>query len=107
MKIRHLPATTSADELAAVLADDGAAIVERLVAARAARPRAQRELDPYLDATPVRARRLRRPPHAAHRRADRALGAPAASLVMHPLVLGAVGKRARRTRRASSSISRR
>ena len=47
MKIRHLPRATSAEEIAAALAEDGAAIVDRLVGPEVL-DRAQRELDPFI-----------------------------------------------------------
>ena len=67
MKIRHLEATTSAEEFAAVLGEDGAAIVDRVVAAGDARPRpARARAVPRGHAD--RTRRLLGPAHAPNRR---------------------------------------
>jgi ectoine hydroxylase-related dioxygenase (phytanoyl-CoA dioxygenase family) len=90
MEIRHLPATTSPDELALVLGEDGAAIVDRVVEP-AVLDRARQELDPFLVATQYG------PDSFAGRRTKRTGGLIARSetcrdLVVHPLVLGAVDK---------------
>jgi ectoine hydroxylase-related dioxygenase (phytanoyl-CoA dioxygenase family) len=90
MKIRHLPATASAEEVAMVLGEDGAAIVDCLVDP-AVLDRAKRELDPFLAATSFG------PDDFAGRRTKRTGALIARSetcrdLVVHPRVLGAVDK---------------
>jgi ectoine hydroxylase-related dioxygenase (phytanoyl-CoA dioxygenase family) len=90
MKIRHLPATASPEELAAVLAEDGAAIVDRIVEP-AMLDRAHRELEPFIAATRFG------PDRFAGRRTKRTGGLVARSetcrdLVLQPLVLGGVDK---------------
>jgi ectoine hydroxylase-related dioxygenase (phytanoyl-CoA dioxygenase family) len=90
MKIRHLPPTTSAEELAAILGEDGAAIVDRLVEP-AMLDRVRRELDPFLEATPFG------PDSFAGRRTKRTGGLIARSetcrdFIVQPLVLGGVDK---------------
>jgi len=52
MSIRHLPVSTSADDIAAALAEDGAAIVDALAPA-STMDRAAAELQPYVEATRI------------------------------------------------------
>jgi ectoine hydroxylase-related dioxygenase (phytanoyl-CoA dioxygenase family) len=90
MEIRHLPATTSPDEVALVLGEDGAAIVDRVVEP-AVLDCVRQELDAFLAATPFG------PDSFAGRCTKRTGGLIARSetcrdLVVHPLVLGAVDK---------------
>jgi ectoine hydroxylase-related dioxygenase (phytanoyl-CoA dioxygenase family) len=90
MEIRHLPATVTADEVAAVLGEDGAAIIDCLVEP-ATLDRAKRELDPFLAATSFG------PDDFAGRRTKRTGALIARSetcrdLVVHPVVLGGVEK---------------
>jgi hypothetical protein len=89
MRLEHLPATATADQLAAVLARDGAAVVDRLVLPEVM-ARAHAELAPWLEATGPG------PDDFSGRRTRRTGGLVARSatcreLVMHPLVLGTVG----------------
>ena len=90
MSITHLPASASADEICAALADDGCVVVERVV-----RPEVMdevaHELRPFAEKTPLG------PDDFSGRRTRRTGGLIARSpksrdLVMHPTVLGAVGK---------------
>ena len=88
MPIERLPASVSGAEVAAVLQRDGCAVVERLVAPQVFEA-VQRELAPYIEATPFG------PDDFAGRRTQRTGGLIARSpscreMVMHPLVLGAV-----------------
>jgi len=88
MAIEHLPATATGDDVAGVLARDGVAVVDRLVAPEVL-DRAKTELKPYLDATAAGGDDF------AGRRTRRTGGLIARSvtcrdLVMHPLVLGAL-----------------
>jgi len=90
MEIRHLPASASADDVAAALAADGAAIIDRLVDP-VLLDRAERELDPFLARTPFG------PDDFAGRRTKRTGALIARSetcreLVVHPLVIGGVDK---------------
>jgi ectoine hydroxylase-related dioxygenase (phytanoyl-CoA dioxygenase family) len=90
MEIRHLPANATAEEVAAVLGEDGAAIVDCLVEP-AMLDRAKRELDPFIAATSFG------PDDFAGRRTKRTGALIARSetcrdLVLHPVVLGAVDK---------------
>jgi Phytanoyl-CoA dioxygenase (PhyH) len=90
MEIRHLPATVTAEEVAAVLREDGAAIIDCLVGP-AMLDRTKRELDPFLAATPFG------PDDFAGRRTKRTGALIARSetcrdLILHPLVLGGVDK---------------
>ncbi len=90
MKIKHFPASVSADEVAVALAQDGAAIVDRL-AAPEVMDRVADELHPYLERTPFG------PDDFAGRRTRRTGGLIARSqtcreLVMNPLVLATTGK---------------
>ena len=88
--IKHLPATASADEICAALGDDGCVVVDNVV-----RPEVMdevaRELRPFAENTPLG------PDDFSGRRTRRTGGLIARSpksreLVMHPVVLGAVGK---------------
>jgi ectoine hydroxylase-related dioxygenase (phytanoyl-CoA dioxygenase family) len=88
MEIRHLPATASADEVGALLREEGGAIIDCLVPP-ATVDRVERELDPFLAATPFG------PDDFAGRRTRRtgaliARSASSRQLIVHPLVLGAV-----------------
>ena len=89
MSIPRLTASASGAEIGDALAREGCAVVERLVPP-ALLDRARTELQPWLDATPVG------PDDFAGRRTRRTGGLVARSatcrdLVMHPLVLDAVG----------------
>src|SRR5271156_4758580 len=88
--IKHLSASASADEICAALADDGCVVVDNVV-----RPEVMdeiaRELRPFAEATPLG------PDDFSGRRTRRTGGLIARSktcreLVMHPTVLGGVGK---------------
>jgi hypothetical protein len=88
MSVEHLSATVTGDDVAAVLARDGVAVVDRLVAPEVM-DRARAELRPYLDATAPG------PDEFSGRRTRRTGGLIARSatcreLVMHPLVLATV-----------------
>jgi ectoine hydroxylase-related dioxygenase (phytanoyl-CoA dioxygenase family) len=90
MEIRHLSAAASEDELAAVLGEENAAIVDRLVDP-ALLDRAERELDPFLAATPFG------PDAFAGRRTKRtgaliSRSGTCRDFVVNPLVLAAVDK---------------
>src|SRR6266852_3731635 len=90
MSIRHVVATASADEIAAVISEDGGAIVDCLVPP-SVMDRAALELQPYVAATNTGRDDF------AGRRTRRTGGLIARSetcrdLVMHPTVLGGVGK---------------
>ncbi len=87
MSIEHLPATASPTEVTDALKRDGAVIVDELVAP-AVMDDVQRELQPFLDATPLG------PDDFTGHRTRRTGGLIARSatcreLVMHPLILGA------------------
>lgn len=89
MSIPRLTATASGAEIGDALAREGCAVVERLVPV-ALLDRARAELEPWLDATPFG------PDDFAGRRTRRTGGLVARSatcreIVMHPLVLAAVG----------------
>ncbi len=89
MPIPRLPATTTGTAVADALRSEGCAVVERLVPP-AMLDRARAELQPYVDATPAGAddfagRRTRRTGALIAR------SATCRELVMHPLVLAAVG----------------
>jgi len=88
--IKHLPASASADEICAALADDGCVVVDNVV-----RPdvmdEVARELRPFAENTPLG------PDDFSGRRTRRTGGLIARSpksreLVMHPVVLGATAK---------------
>jgi len=88
MSVEHLAATASGTDVAAVLARDGCAIVDRVVPP-ALLERARAELTPHLDATAFG------PDEFSGRRTRRTGGLIARSttcrdLIMHPLVLDAV-----------------
>jgi ectoine hydroxylase-related dioxygenase (phytanoyl-CoA dioxygenase family) len=87
MTVRHLPASTTADEIAAALDADGCVVVDDL-AERDLLDALDRELEPYVEATTVG------PDVFSGRNTRRTGGLIARSptsrqLVMHPLVLGA------------------
>lgn len=89
MSIEHLPATATGEEVAAVLGRDGVAVVDRLVAPDVL-DRIRTELAPFLEATATG------PDEFSGHRTRRTGGLVARSatcreLIMHPLVLGAVG----------------
>src|SRR5689334_1994417 len=89
MTLERLPSSTTAADVAAAIARSGHAIVERVVPP-AVLEQARAELQPWIDATPFG------PDDFAGRRTRRTGGLIARSatcrdLVMHPLVLGAVG----------------
>jgi hypothetical protein len=88
MPIEHLAATASGADVAAVLARDGCAVVDRVVSPSVL-DRARDELAPHLEATPFG------PDEFSGRRTRRTGGLIARSatcrdVVMHPLVLDAV-----------------
>ena len=90
MSIRHLAASASADDIAAALTEDGAAIVDALAPA-SVMDRAAEELQPYIAATGIGRDDF------AGRRTRRTGGLIARSetcrdLVMNPLVLSAAKK---------------
>jgi Phytanoyl-CoA dioxygenase (PhyH) len=90
MEIRHLPATATAEEVAALLGEDGTAIIDCLVEP-AILDRAKRELDPFIAATSFG------PDDFAGRHTKRTGGLIARSescrdLIVHPVVLGGVDK---------------
>src|SRR5690348_9707138 len=90
MSITHLPASASPDEVAAVLAKDGVAVVDRLVAP-AIMDQTFAELRPWIEATRVG------PDDFAGRRTRRTGGLIARSqtcrdLIMNPLVLSTTRK---------------
>jgi ectoine hydroxylase-related dioxygenase (phytanoyl-CoA dioxygenase family) len=90
MSITHLPASASADEISAVLGEDGVVVVDRIVRPEIMDEVAQ-ELRPFTEATPLGADEF------SGRRTRRTGGLIARSpkcreLVMHPTVLGGVGK---------------
>jgi ectoine hydroxylase-related dioxygenase (phytanoyl-CoA dioxygenase family) len=88
MPVPRLPATATPEDVAAALADQGCAVVERLVPVELLE-RVRKELDPYLEATPMgrdgfSGRRTRRTGALVAR-------SPASrELVVHPLVLDTV-----------------
>ena len=89
MTVRHLPADSTGEDVAAVLDQDGVVIVDELADA-ATMDRIHDELGPYLDATPTG-------PDDFTGRSTRRTGglvarsATARDLVMHPTVLDTVG----------------
>jgi ectoine hydroxylase-related dioxygenase (phytanoyl-CoA dioxygenase family) len=90
MSIKHLPASASADEIAAALAQDGAAIVDRMTTA-AAMDNVAAELRPWIDATAFG------PDDFSGRRTRRTGGLIARSqlcrdLIMNPLTLATARK---------------
>jgi ectoine hydroxylase-related dioxygenase (phytanoyl-CoA dioxygenase family) len=90
MQLRHLPNTASGDEIAAILAEDGAVIVDELVAP-AMMDQLATEMRPYMDKTPFG------PDDFAGRRTRRtgalvARSPIARKMVMHPTVLAACKK---------------
>ena len=90
MSIKHLPPSASADEIAAALAQDGAAIVDRMTTA-AAMDNVAAELRPWIDATAFG------PDDFSVRRTRRTGGLIARSqlcrdLIMNPLTLATVRK---------------
>ncbi len=90
MSIKHLPASASADEICAVLGEDGVVVVDRIVRPEIMDEVAD-ELRPFTDATPFGADDF------SGRRTRRTGGLIARSpkcreLVMNPTVLGAAGK---------------
>ena len=90
MALERLPSSANPADVAAAIDRDGYAIVERVVAPEVL-DRARAELQPHLDATPFG------PDDFAGRRTRRTGGLIARSatcrdIVMHPLVLGAVGQ---------------
>ena len=90
MSVKHLSASASADEICAVLGDDGVVVVDRIVRPEVMDEVAE-ELRPYTDATQFG------PDDFSGRRTRRTGGLISRSpkcreLVMHPTVLGGVGK---------------
>ena len=90
MSIKHLPPSASPDDIHAALAADGACVVDQ-VAAPDVMDQVADELRPFTDATPFG------PDDFSGRRTRRTGGLIARSktcrdLVMHPTVLGGVGK---------------
>jgi ectoine hydroxylase-related dioxygenase (phytanoyl-CoA dioxygenase family) len=90
MSIKHLPVTSSPDEICATLNDDGCCVVDNVVPPEVM-DQVAAELRPFTDATPIGADDF------SGRRTRRTGGLIARSqtcrdLVMNPLVLGAVGK---------------
>jgi ectoine hydroxylase-related dioxygenase (phytanoyl-CoA dioxygenase family) len=90
MNLQHLPSTASADEVASVLAQDGAVIVDNLISAEAM-DKVAAELRPFIDATSFG------PDDFSGRRTKRTGGLVGRSplcreLVMNPLVLATTKK---------------
>jgi len=90
MSIKHLPASASGDDINAALGEDGACVVDH-VAAPEVMDQVAEELRAFTDATPFG------PDSFSGRRTKRTGGLIARSktcreLVMHPTVLGGVGK---------------
>jgi ectoine hydroxylase-related dioxygenase (phytanoyl-CoA dioxygenase family) len=87
MAVEHLPASASADDVAAVLRRDGCAVVDRL-ASRDVMKRVREELEPWLAATPTGDDFGG---HSTRRTGGLVARSPSSrDLVMNPLVLGAV-----------------
>lgn len=90
MSVRHLPATTTAEEVAAGLDEDGAVVVDQLIGPAAVNA-VLAELEPWMEATP-------KGPDDFSGRDTRRTGAlvgrspTARELVTHPLVLDTVAK---------------
>ena len=78
MSMKHLAATASADEVAAALAQDGAAIIDKLVTPEAMDNVAER-IAAVDRCDSIRSRRFRGPAHQAHRRTGGALASDAAT----------------------------
>ncbi|MGZ8762011.1 MAG: phytanoyl-CoA dioxygenase family protein [Acidimicrobiia bacterium] len=88
MPVRHLPPTSTVDEVAEVLAADGGAIIDRLVDP-AVFDTMESELAPFMAATPYGDDFSG---HQTRRTGGLVARAPAShQLVMHPLVVGSVG----------------
>ena len=90
MKLEHLPATVTPEEISALLSRDGALIIDNLVSPQIMDQAAQ-ELRPWLEATPAG------PDEFSGKNTRRTGGLVARSqtcrdLIMHPLVLGATAK---------------
>ena len=90
MILRHLPATSTPDEVGAVLAEDGAVVIDRIVPASVL-DQAYAELSRYIEKTACG------PDDFAGKRTKRTGGLILRSktsreLIMNPLVLGAVGQ---------------
>src|ERR1700691_2108675 len=90
MSITHLPASASADEICAVLGEDGCVVVDRVVPPEVMDEVAD-ELRPFTEATPLglddfSGRRTRRTGGLIAR------SMKSRDLVMNPTILGAVGK---------------
>ena len=88
MSIRHCSRDTSPEEVAAALAEDGVVVVDRLIEA-ALLDRVERELAPYVEATPYGVDDFAG--RCTKRTGALIARSPASrELVLHPLVLGAV-----------------
>ncbi|MGH7805063.1 MAG: phytanoyl-CoA dioxygenase family protein, partial [Candidatus Binatia bacterium] len=90
MTLRHLPASASPEDVAAVVAEDGVAVIDRLVETRLL-DQAHAELAAYIENTAFG------PDDFAGRRTKRTGGLIVRSetcrdFIMNALVLGAVGK---------------
>lgn len=90
MKIRHLPASTTSDDVSAILKEDGAVIIDQVLSRQEIDDVAA-DLAPWMDATPFG------PDDFSGRRTKRTGGLVARSakcreLVMHPLILGTAAK---------------
>ena len=90
MPLRHLPASATPEEVTAILKEDGAVIIDSVLS-RAEMDEVAKELKPWMDATPFG------PDAFSGHRTKRTGGLVARSprcrdLVMHPLMLGTVGK---------------
>ena len=73
MTVRHLPPTSTPDAVAAVIAEDGCAVIDDLASADLL-DRLDAEMAGYVDAHAVRRRRVRRAAHPPDRRAGGPLG---------------------------------